>query len=133
MKVIQQLIAHFEQKGRLTRRHLEQFVARGYWGHYTSDDLRSLEHQVGDSFFFEATGDTFGPLWGVDTYTSDSNLGAACVHAGLLRPGESGIVKVTFVKPPDTFQGSARNGITSHVWNNGWSGAFRLDRPSIEA
>jgi hypothetical protein len=127
MKAIQQLISYFEERGQLKRRQIEELVAKGYWGQYTSADLRSLEQKVGQSFFFEATGNAQGPLWGTDVYTSDSNLGTACVHAGLLQLNETGVVKVTMVKPVAIFQGSTRNGITSSIWTTGWSGAYQVE------
>jgi hypothetical protein len=128
MKAIHQLISYFEERGRLNARQLDELVAKGYWGQYTAADLRSLEHKVGQSYFFQATGSADGPLWGTDVYTSDSNLGTACVHAGVLKVGESGAVKVTMVKPLAVFQGSTRNGITSSLWSNGWSGAFQVEQ-----
>src|SRR5262249_41905552 len=106
MKVIQQLIAYLEGRGRLTAGQIEQLVSKGYWGHYTGADLRSLAHKVGQSFFFQVTGATTGPLWGTDIYTSDSALAAVCVHVGLLRPGETGVVKVTMVPPVPVFAAS---------------------------
>src|SRR5262249_35078678 len=127
MKVIQQLIAYFEERGKLSRRQVEELVAKGYWGHYTEADLRAVETQIGKSFFFQVTGDAHGALWGTDTYTSDSSLATACVHAGLLRPGESGVIKVTVVKPLAVFRGSSRNGVTSNSWTTGWAGAFQVD------
>jgi hypothetical protein len=127
MKAIQQLISYFEERGRLKRRQIDELVAKGYCGQYTGADLRSLEQQVGQSFFFQATGNVHGPLWGTDTYTSDSDLGTACVHAGLLRVGEAGVVKVTMAKPLTVFPGTTRNGITSSTWTTGWSGAYQVE------
>jgi hypothetical protein len=127
VKVVQQLIAYFAEKGRLKRRHLAQLTEKGYWGQYTSGDLRSLEGKVGQSFFFQVTGDAHGALWGTDVYTSDSSLETACVHAGVLRPGESGVVKVTMVPPVAVYRGSTRNGVSSHDWTSGWSGAYRVE------
>jgi hypothetical protein len=127
VKVIQQLIAYFEERGKLTPAQLSQLVEKGYWGEYTSGDLRSLETKIGQSFFFQVTGATHGPLWGTDVYTSDSNLETACVHAGLLQPGDSGVVKVTMVQPVPVFTGSTRNGVTSNSWTTGWSGAFQVE------
>ena len=81
-------IGYFAERGKLTRRQIKQFVARGYWGQYTSADLRSLERRVNESFFFQVTGETHGPLWGTDVYTTDSSPAKAAVHAGVLRDGE---------------------------------------------
>ena len=127
VKVIEQLITYLEERGRLRPRHIEELVAKGYWGQYTSSDLRLLEHKVGQSFFFQVTGEAFGPVWGSDVYTSDSSLETACVHAGLLKPGEAGVVKVTMMTPIPIFQGTTRNGVTSRTWTNGWSGAYRVE------
>lgn len=127
MKVIQQIIAYLESRGRLKQRQIEQLVAKGYWGQYTNADLRALEKQIGQSFFFQVTGDDHGPLWGTDTYTSDSALGAACVHAGLLQSGETGVIKVTMVQPLPVFHGSARHGVTSFTWTSGWPGAYEVE------
>jgi hypothetical protein len=126
MKVVQQLIAYFAEKGRLKSRQLVQLAERGYWGQHNSGELRSLETRVGESFFFQVTGTTHGPLWGTDVYTSDSSLEAACVHAGVLRPGESGVVKVTMLDPIAVYRGSKRHGVTSGDWTSGWSGAYRV-------
>jgi hypothetical protein len=127
MKVIQQLIAYFEERGRLSRKQIKELTTKGYWGQYSPDQIRTLERKVGQSFFFQVTGDTVGPLWGTDVYTSDSHLGTACVHAGILQPNEPGAVKVTIVSPPSTFAGCRRHGVTSSNWNTGWSGAYRVE------
>ena len=126
MKVIQQLIGYFEERGKLKRRQVEELVSKGYWGHYSGADLRALETRIGQSFFFQVTGEAHGPLWGTDTYTSDSDLGTACVHAGLLKAGDSAVIKVTIVKPLSVFRGSTRNGVTSTAWTSGWAGAFEV-------
>src|SRR5438105_3592651 len=127
MKVIQQLIAYFEERGKLSASQRRQLMVKGYWELRRPDELRSLEGQVGQSFFFEATGAENGALWGTDIYTSDSSLGCACVHAGLLQPGESGVVKVTMVQPIPIYNGTTRNGVSSHDWTSGWSGAYRVE------
>jgi hypothetical protein len=127
VKVIQQLIAHFQERGKLTPRHLQELAEKGYWSLLTAADLPSREGNIGESYFFQATGDVHGPLWGTDIYTSDSSLGTACVHAGLLRPGEAGVVKVTMVTPLPFFQGTTRNGVRSGDWTSGWSGAYTVE------
>ena len=127
MKAIEQLINYFEARGRLNARQVEEFLARGYGSRYTGADLPSLEKQVGQSFYFQATGANNGRLWGTDVYTSDSDLAVASVHAGVLRPGESGVVRVTIVPPLPVFQGSTRNGVTSSAFGP-YPGAYRVAR-----
>ncbi len=127
MKAIQQLITYFEERGRLTPRQVQELMEKGYGGTRSESDLRSLESNIGESYFVDVTGEDHGPLWGTDVYTSDSSLGAACVHAGLLAPGEFGLIRVTIVPPIPFFQGSTRNGVTSEDWNHGHPGAFRVE------
>jgi hypothetical protein len=62
---------------------------------------------------------------GTDVFTGDSALAAAAVHAGLLKPEQVAIVKVTVVVPPAQFKGTARNGVTSHDFGR-YGTAYRL-------
>jgi hypothetical protein len=91
------------------------------------DNLANLQDQVGKSYLFRVTGAANGPLWGTGTYTSDSALAAAAVHAGVLRVGQTGVVKVTIVAPLEAYQGSTSNGITSAPYGP-WPGAYRVER-----
>jgi hypothetical protein len=127
MKAIHQLIGYFEGRGLLTHKQIKALVAKGYWSRHTASDIRSLESKIGLSFSVEATGNLRGPLWGTDIYTSDSDLGSAAVHAGVLQPGEQGTVRVTIVAPIPVFTGSTRNGMTSATWTPGWSGAYTVE------
>lgn len=69
----------------------------------------------GKSFYYRVTGAGQGPgtIWGSDVYTTDSTLALAAVHSGVLKPGQTGVVKVTILGQQPTFVGSTRNGITS--------------------
>jgi hypothetical protein len=127
VKVIHQLIDYFEKRGKLSRKQMNQLMAKGYWNLMDPNQLRALESKIGESFYFEVTGAATGPLWGTDTYTSDSSLAAACVHAGLLQVGEAGVVRVTMVKPLAVYSGSTRNGVTSNPWTTGWPGAYQVE------
>jgi hypothetical protein len=87
--------------------------------------MTSYQTQVGKSFLFTITGRTESPIWGTDIYTSDSEVACAAVHAGKVRPGQTKVVKVTVVTPPAGFQGSTRNGLTSHNYGS-FPGAYRF-------
>jgi hypothetical protein len=81
-------------------------------------DPGSLAHldqaRSGSSLLFDVTGSADGMVWGTDVYTGDSTLASAAVHAGALRPGERGVIRVTFVDTLNVaFVGSERNGIWS--------------------
>jgi hypothetical protein len=74
--------------------------------------------QIGQTLLFDVAGNRDGPLWGTDVYTADSNLGTAAVHAGVLRSGEQGVIRVTMVDTGSqpSFQGTNRNGVASASW-----------------
>jgi hypothetical protein len=91
-------------------------------------NLTGMQAQVGKRFVFRVTGVAGGSVWGTDVYTADSNLAAAAVHAGVLRAGQSGLVRVKVVPPPASFTGSARNGVTSQDYPT-YPGAFQVLRP----
>jgi hypothetical protein len=94
--------------------------------------LIQYQNDVGKSYFFRVTGEATGAgalvgggrmLWavggavfGTDVYTIDSALAAAAVHAGVLRPGETGVVEVTLTGPQASFAGSVRNGVSSNAY-----------------
>ena len=89
--------------------------------------FQSLRGKAGEVLYIKLTGSTVGTVWGVDAYTDDSSPAAAAVHAGALRDGEMGIVKVTIVAPQQHYEASTRNGVTSQVWG-AWDGCFRVER-----
>ena len=68
-----------------------------------------------------------GTVWGTDVYTDDSSIAAAAVHAGLVKVGERGLVKVTLLPGQEKYAGSERNGLTSGSYDT-WGGSFRVER-----
>jgi hypothetical protein len=64
-----------------------------------------------------AASNTRGSVWGVDTYTTDSALCAAAVHAGAI-PASGGEIRVKSSPGCNSYQGSSRNGITSGSWGS---------------
>ena len=84
--------------------------------------------KAGRSFFFDVVGSARGSVWGTDLYTTDSSLAAAAVHAGVLKSGQRGIVKVTIMAPPEEFVGSAKNGVTSMKYG-AYPASYSVERP----
>ncbi len=76
-------------------------------------NLTQYNGQIGQTFRFRVTGTLNGNLWGTEKYTTDSTLGKAAVHMGILRPGKTGVVKVRIIPSPNQFVPSVRNGINS--------------------
>ncbi|MGA2496360.1 MAG: LCCL domain-containing protein [Tepidisphaeraceae bacterium] len=89
--------------------------------------LASLRGKAGEVLYISLTGSTSGIVWGTDVYTDDSTLAAAAVHAGVLRDGESGTVKITIAPGQETYTGSTRNGVETQNYGD-WDGSFRIER-----
>jgi hypothetical protein len=113
MKVVQELVAYFDRRGKLSRRQLRRLLEQSLVASDAPTSMHGLCETVGATYYFRVTGVTEGQLWGTDIYSGDSTIGAAAVHAGLLKPGETGLLRVTVVTPPEKFPGTVRNGVTS--------------------
>jgi hypothetical protein len=87
--------------------------------------LLPLQAQIGKTFSFTVTGANNGGVWGTDVYTLDSYLPSAAVHAGVLKVGQTGVVKVKIVASPPAFTGSTRNGVTSGAYMQ-FQGAYQI-------
>ena len=114
MKVIQELVAYFDRRGKLAPTQIRRLLERGYLAADAPLNMLDLREPVGATYYFRVQGAPEGPLWGTDVYTGDSSLAVAAVHAGLVKPGDSTIVKVYTVAAPPQFTGSVRHGVTSH-------------------
>lgn len=91
-------------------------------------DLGSIQNfrtLQGKALYFLVTGATAGSLWGSNPYTDDSTLEAAAVHAGLLRAGQTGVVKVTPGAGLSAYRGSTANGLTSSDYGS-YLGSYTL-------
>lgn len=114
MKAVQELVAYFDRRGRLTKKEIRRLLDQGLLAGEAPANMLDLCDPVGATYYFRVTGDAAGPLWGTDVYTGDSAIAAAAVHAGLLQAGESAVLKVVVEKPLAHYNGSTRNGVTSH-------------------
>src|SRR5205085_10842177 len=82
--------------------------------------------QIGKTFTYKITGNAgAGTLWGTDTYTLDSALAAAVVHAGVVKDGKTGVVRIKIVASPASFTGSTRNGVSSHSYGE-YPAAYKI-------
>jgi LCCL domain len=113
MKVVQELVAYFDHRGKLSRRELKKLLEQNFVAADAPPGMHGLCDRVGATYYFRITGIAEGQVWGTDTYTRDSNLGAAAVHAGLLKVGESAVLRVSVVKALPNYTGSARHGVTT--------------------
>jgi hypothetical protein len=62
----------------------------------------------------EVTGVAQGSVWGNNPYTADSYLGAAAVHAGAIKVGETAVVKIKVKADAGGYTGSTQNGVTTN-------------------
>ena len=91
--------------------------------------------QPGSILILTLTGNSSGgSVWGTGTYTSDSNLAAAAVHAGVLANRAQGKVTIEVLPAGSSFRGSASNGVTSGSWGAyGMSFRFLNAMPSRQS
>jgi len=125
MKVIQELVAYFDRRGRLTRAEIRKLLDQGLLAADAPANMVNLCDPVGATYYFRVTGDAAGSVWGTDVYTGDSSIAAAAVHAGLVKAGETAVVKIAVEKPLQQYQGSVRNGVTSRDYGT-YGAAYRL-------
>jgi LCCL domain len=118
MKVVQELVAYFDHRGKLTRRQLKKLLEQNYVASDAPNNMHGLCDTVGATYYFRIKGAVEGQVWGTDTYTRDSALAAAAVHAGLLKPDETAVLRVTVVAALDSYLGTLRHGVTTSDYGN---------------
>jgi hypothetical protein len=75
--------------------------------------LNRIKPVSGAVVYIKLTGSGVGSVWGTDVYTIDSAPAAVAVHAGILRIGQSGIMKVRILPGRTSYEGSSRNGVNT--------------------
>lgn len=80
-------------------------------------------------FVFRTTGSKEGAIWGGKdgVYTSDSEIATAAVHAGVLKPGQTGLVRIKVLPGKSSYPEITRNGLTSHSFDE-WEGSYEFVR-----
>lgn len=123
MKVVHELVTYFDRRGKLPPPTLKRMLDKGKVASDPPGSMHGLCDVTGAVHYFRITGVAEGQVWGSGPYTRDSVLGAAAVHAGLLKPGETAVLRLTVVPPLTKYPGSTRNGVTTtdyadfpHAW-----------------
>ena len=127
MKVIQELVAHFERQNKLSPDELRALLDQGFLAADAPARIQDLCETPGTTYYFRVTGAADGSVWGTDVYTGDSALAVAAVHAGAVRAGEAAVVRVTVMPPLAQYPGCVRNGTTSQSYGR-FGTAYRVDR-----
>lgn len=73
-----------------------------------------------------------GTVWGSGTYTTDSRICRAAVHAGAIQAGGGGVVVVTPAPGQQAYQGSGANGVTTSSYGP-WTASFSVAAPAAAA
>lgn len=85
------------------------------------------EGKLGKRVRFDCTpGGTVGSVWGTGTYTNDSSVCTAGVHAGAITVEDGGTVIITITKGEESYEGTEANGITSSSYAS-WGGSFTVE------
>ena len=97
--------------------------------------LYEYSRQPGKILYFKVKGRKYGSVYGTDIYTIDSDPAAAVVHAGLLKPGQTGVIKFTILPGQQKYQASMRNNIRSQgygQWHTSYAVALADDSPTTK-
>ena len=114
------------------REKLEACKARQSGAHPAPRNLTAYRGQIGKTLRFTVTGRADSPVWGDGLYTDDSALAAAAVHAGAVREGQTGVVKVTMVDGQAHYTGAEQHGVVSQSYEN-WDGSYRVEAENAPA
>ncbi len=68
-------------------------------------------------------GGTLGSVYGTGTYTDDSRVCSAAVHAGLITLAAGGTVTVKIAPGKSAYTASTKNGVTSNAYG-AWTGSY---------
>jgi hypothetical protein len=91
------------------------------WGESAAS--RGLRGRTGERFSFTCEAKSgSAPVWGTDTYTDDSAICEAALHAGKVSR-RGGPVMIQMAPGQSSYHGSSRNGIDSHDYG-AWTGSF---------
>jgi hypothetical protein len=87
------------------------------------DKIPNLTNAVGASLLVNCPENCVsGAVYGDGTYTVDSAVCVAAVHAGAITAAKGGKVTLTIVPSLPAYQGSEKNGISTRPWSSSWGG-----------
>ena len=89
-----------------------------------SDTAESYRGQNGQRILIScAPNGSLNSVWGTMTYTDDSSICSAAVHAGLITTAQGGNVMIEIAGGEIAYEGTTQNGVTSSEWGR-WEGSF---------
>jgi hypothetical protein len=91
--------------------------AQGTIGLAAGEGASAFIQEPGRRLTFVCPGtDANATVYGTDTYTADSGVCAAAIHAGVLNRGAPGIVTIIMGSGAESFPGSQRNGVSTRSY-----------------
>ena len=88
------------------------------------------ETHIGNIYKMTITGDVGGTIWGTNTYTHDSYIPKAAVHAGVITAGQIKDVYIKIVEGLNNYPSTTQNGVTSDAWG-AWGLSYQfVNEPS---
>jgi hypothetical protein len=93
------------------------------WGNFAD-----LEASAAKTFKVSLTGVSSGRIWGTNTYTSDSLIALAAVHAGKLGATATNDVTVFLSAGRSSYEGSTRHDVTSNSFGS-YGASFTFTDP----
>lgn len=66
--------------------------------------------------------------WGEDTYSDDSSICTAAIHAGVIQAATGGVVRVSITGGQASYPATSRNGVTTSSWGS-WGRSFTVAAP----
>jgi hypothetical protein len=77
------------------------------------------------SITITGVGNTSGNIWGTDTYTDDSDIVKAAVHAGVISNGETKTVYIEMLAGQKSYTGSKKNSVESASFAS-WPSSYKF-------
>ena len=91
-------------------------------------NAKQLGATVGATYHVSCPGScNIGSVWGTDSYTTDSKVCKAALHAGVIGAA-GGVVKVSITQGLKAYVASKRNGIQTSRWGS-YSASFTVSKP----
>lgn len=92
----------------------------------------SLRGQIGKRVTYTCPGSgNYGSVWGTDTYTDDSSICTAAVHAGRINAQTGGTVTIEIGSGQSSYAGSTRYGVTTRGYG-AWHGSYSFVGGTIQ-
>ncbi len=99
-------------------------ILLGQGFHSWSDNATDLRGRNGEQFTYVCPpSGNRGTVWGTGTYTDDSSICTAAVHAGVITFGSGGTVTIEIRHGVPSYDGSSQNGVNTLDYGS-WNGSF---------